>query len=30
MKNKNNINIYKCGSSARSSSTDLIFDVNSQ
>ena len=30
MNNKNNINIYNCGGSARSSSTNLISNVNNQ
>ena len=30
MNNTKNINIYNCGSSARSSSTNLFFAVNSK
>ena len=30
MNNTNNINNYNCGSSARSSSTNLVFDLNNQ
>ena len=30
MNNKNNINVYNCGSSARSSSKSLVFNVNNQ